>query len=123
MLPAIGPIAENQAESFNYRGRSFYASSCGQADQPSSLWPSWQCFSLAGLVVMPMFFDQPKGFQTEDLVAPEVYLDQQPVPWKPRPITTQSLNHSMQLSWAMTPIYAGYGGVLNLSCRRANRRT
>jgi hypothetical protein len=70
---------------------------------------------LAGLVVMPMFFDQPEGFQTEDLIAPEVYLDQQPVPWKPRPITMDALNHSIQLSWAMTPIYAGYGGVLNLS--------
>lgn len=70
---------------------------------------------LAGLVVIPMFFDQPEGFQTEDLVAPEVYLDQQPLSWKPRPITTQSLDHKMNLSWVMTPIYAGYGGVLNLS--------
>jgi transglutaminase-like putative cysteine protease len=70
---------------------------------------------LAGIVLMPMFFEEPQGFEEGSLVAPEVYLDPQIVPWKVRPTTTTQFDHDVQLSWVMTPIYASYGGALNLT--------
>jgi hypothetical protein len=70
---------------------------------------------LAGLVVMPMYYDEPQGFEEGSLNAPEVNLDPAIVPWKPRPTTTTVLEHEVQLSWSMTPVYASYGGVLNLT--------
>ncbi|OPY33234.1 MAG: hypothetical protein A4E32_00909 [Methanomassiliicoccales archaeon PtaU1.Bin124] len=55
------------------------------------------------------------GFSQSDLRTPVVVYDSSVKVWNPVPTTTNEPSKSISMTWVMTPIYAGYGGTVNLT--------
>jgi len=65
----------------------------------------------------------PEGFDEGDLNAPHISYDKKVSEWTGWSEATSSPGESHSLSWWVTPVYSGYGGVINMTLNNTGDTT